>query len=682
MTLNKLINKSFILRQSLNKTTLKGNYNTFFSNLEVNSKYLYIRTLLVTSDDKHLSLGKAQIIDFSPNGISKFINNMLEEFTPFLERYETIEFKEIKIFYGDSTLKDYLERKLISDRVLPKGKTHSLIKALKLPKNINYDCWGKYTKISAYSFGIKNIVFNKNIAFIQVDKGNDKNILRIEMVNGTIYYLADKFIGKKLIDRSLISVNKHELTLPEPIDSIDPDDLELLKVVNNTPILTYDLSNITLKPQIERNIAITYSDKDKTGKPKDKATFATLDLETILGDVSKGVQSMKLVCASVAFESITKSYYLADFLHSYHKDVLEGKTIDCESAKTVLINRLFEDLFETRISLPPKNKLVIYIHNGSKFDLVFLVNELLNFDKYNLECLYKDGNFLSLTIKDKKTNVSIQIKDSLLILQSSLDKLAKSFNVPLSKTIFPYTFTNINNLYYEGIVPEYIHFDSKKVTLDQYNKYKDSFKGDWNLRQELTKYCENDCRVLYLIIDKFSKLILSNYSVNIHNYPTLSSVAYRIFKTLFLKEKFKMQVGNRKKLVPMSDIPVVAELNYEIVKQAFFGGHCDMYIPTNPVGTNIYCYDVNSLYPFVMQQFEFPTKFIGFSNSLTIEQLEYLLVKDNIISLKQNKWFRDYVDSSVIIRETSYDSKATDNKRRIIFDSNNIMVNTKPIVLT
>ena len=445
MTLNKLINKSFILRQSLNKTTLKGNYNTFFSNLEVNSKYLYIRTLLVTSDDKHLSLGKAQIIDFSPNGISKFINNMLEEFTPFLERYETIEFKEIKIFYGDSTLKDYLERKLISDRVLPKGKTHSLIKALKLPKKINYDCWGKYTKISAYSFGIKNITFNKNIAFIQVDKGNDKNILRVEMVNGTIYYLADKFIGKKLIDRSLISVNKHELTLPEPIDSIDPDDLELLKVVNNTPTLTYDLSNITLKPQIERNIAITYSDKDKTGKPKDKATFATLDLETILEDVSKGVQGMKLVCASVAFESITKSYYLADFLHSYNKDVLEGKTIDYESAKTVLINRLFEDLFETRISLPPKNKLVIYIHNGSKFDLVFLVNELLNFDKYNLECLYKDGNFLSLTIKDKKTNVSIQIKDSLLILQASLDKLAKSFNVPLSKTIFPYTFTNINN---------------------------------------------------------------------------------------------------------------------------------------------------------------------------------------------------------------------------------------------
>ena len=201
-----------------------------------------------------------------------------------------------------------------------------------------------------------------------------------------------------------------------------------------------------------------------------------------------------------------------------------------------------------------------------------------------------------------------------------------------------------------------------------------------NGRQEVTKYCENDCRVLYLVIDKFSKLILNSYSVNIHNYPTLSSIAYRIFKTLFLKEKFKMQVGNRKKLVPMSDIPVVAELNYEIVKQAFFGGHCDMYIPTNPVGTNIYCYDVNSLYPFVMK--EFPTKFIGFSNSLTIEQLEYLLVKDNIISLKQNKWFRDYVDSSVIIRETSYDSKATDNKRRIIFDSNNIMVNTKPIVLT
>ena len=122
--------------------------------------------------------------------------------------------------------------------------------------------------------------------------------------------------------------------------------------------------------------------------------------------------------------------------------------------------------------------------------------------------------------------------------------MAKSFNVPLSKTIFPYTFTNINNLYYEGPVPESIYFDNKKVTLDQYEGYKASFKGVWNLREELTKYCENDCRVLYLVIDEFSKLILNKFNIDIHKFPTLSSIAYNIFKANYLKFSHKQLTQN------------------------------------------------------------------------------------------------------------------------------------------
>ena len=584
-------------------------------------------------------------------------------------------------------------------------------------------------------------------------------------------------------------------------------------------------------------------------------------------------------------------------------------------------------------------KTVLYIHNGARFDLVLLLKDLLNTGMYKIHPLYKDGKFISLKVVRKSDNAEILIKDSFLILNSSLDKLAKSFNLVFSKTIFPYTFPTLDNLDYIGDVPDIKYF-SDKVTLDQYNEYKSRFNGNWNLREELEKYCENDCRVLYYILDKFNELILNKFNIDIHKFPTLSSLAYNIFKANYLKYSHKQLTQNAKgktTFVKVSQIPVIAEENYKIIKQAYFGGHCDMYIPTNPIGTNIYCYDVNSLYPYVMKAFDYPINFLtnfigdirilnpqlwndtlgfykvrvncpnslihpilpikikgntvfptgtweglyfseeiknaenfgykfeilegivftkanifsdyitklydiksntskddpmygisklllnslygrfglnpdlnnyyfyhknlmpknkaidieltlddyylvcdinsknvmegsesnvaiagavtayarihmsqfknsnlfnlyysdtdsiyidkeldskyvsdnelgllklekvlskfvavgpkfyggvelntanqfskvkGLSNSLTIEQLEYLLVKDNIISLKQNKWFRDYVDSSVIIRETSYDSKATDNKRRIIFDSNNIMVNTKPIVLT
>lgn len=44
--------------------------------------------------------------------------------------------------------------------------------------------------------------------------------------------------------------------------------------------------------------------------------------------------------------------------------------------------------------------------------------------------------------------------DSLLLLQSSLDKLCKTFNTNVKKTYFPYTFVNKHNLWYIGNKPD------------------------------------------------------------------------------------------------------------------------------------------------------------------------------------------------------------------------------------
>ena len=70
--------------------------------------------------------------------------------------------------------------------------------------------------------------------------------------------------------------------------------------------------------------------------------------------------------------------------------------------------------------------------------------------------------------------------------------------------------------------------------------------------------------------------------------------------------------------------------------------------------------------------------FKGFSSSLTINQLESLLIKGNSLSLDQSKWYRDYKNSNVFIKNTTYDSKLTGNKRISVFDHNNLLVNTKP----
>lgn len=42
---------------------------------------------------------------------------------------------------------------------------------------------------------------------------------------------------------------------------------------------------------------------------------------------------------------------------------------------------------------------------------------------------------------------------------------------------------------------------------------------------------------------------------------------------------------------------------YEDIKQAYTGGHTDIYIPQ---GSNLFHYDKNSLYPSVMYSFDMP----------------------------------------------------------------------------
>lgn len=77
-------------------------------------------------------------------------------------------------------------------------------------------------------------------------------------------------------------------------------------------------------------------------------------------------------------------------------------------------------------------------------------------------------------------------------------------------------------------------------------------------------------------------MIFNLFSINIHHYPTLPSLAFRIFRSNFMEEN------------------VIPQLSGKIAKDirtGYTGGAVDVYIPKNPEGTKIYGYDVNSLYP-------------------------------------------------------------------------------------
>jgi hypothetical protein len=106
------------------------------------------------------------------------------------------------------------------------------------------------------------------------------------------------------------------------------------------------------------------------------------------------------------------------------------------------------------------------------------------------------------------------------------------------------------------------------------------------------------------------------YKVNITKYPTISFLAFAIFRTHFLKK---------------DTIPMISGQVFKDIKESYTGGATDRYIPTNVVAPQtsltegylskdntatsppgnkadlVYCYDVNSLYPSVMQTNLLPT---------------------------------------------------------------------------
>lgn len=71
-------------------------------------------------------------------------------------------------------------------------------------------------------------------------------------------------------------------------------------------------------------------------------------------------------------------------------------------------------------------------------------------------------------------------------------------------------------------------------------------------------------------------------------YPTLPSLAFGIYRSHYIKKH---------------KIPKIGGQIYTDIKQGYTGGHTDVYIP---YGNKIFCYDINSLYPFVMRNCSMP----------------------------------------------------------------------------
>lgn len=302
----------------------------------------------------------------------------------------------------------------------------------------------------------------------------------------------------------------------------------------------------------------------KKAESKINSNFITLDLETrtLYGIISP-------YCVGIYDGKIESSFYLSDYNNS-------------------------DEMMITAIKSLMKRKYHgwnVYIHNLSHFDGIFLLRLITQVG--NLKPTLKDGNIINLNLSWKNSNgksvYDINFRDSLLLLPNSLRKLSKAFNVE-NKGIFPYRFVNdpTISLQYEGLTPNISFYDDVSIDNNQL-LISGPITNKWNLREETIKYCLLDCVVLYQILSKFNELIFTKWNLNVHRFPTLSSLAFGIFRAHYLGEHKIPKLGG--------DI-------YDFIKQAYTGGRVDVF---KPQGKDLYYYDVNSLYPTVYSSQPVPT---------------------------------------------------------------------------
>lgn len=311
--------------------------------------------------------------------------------------------------------------------------------------------------------------------------------------------------------------------------------------------------------------------------------FVTMDLETreirkMDLKTNKVNTIMEPFCVSIYYVDSdglerVSSFYLRDYSNS-----------------DSMLEAAIESLLTSRL-----DGYKVYLHNFSNFDAVFLIRILSNLGS-KVRPIIRDGRIINIAVdfgvsKYSKTKYTLHFRDSYLLLPASLKDLAVNFNIGTNKGIYPYSFVNNPDvkLNYKGPIPEFKYYDG--ITIEQYNEiYKSKYLFD--LEYETKFYCELDCIVLYKVLKVFSKQIFELFSLDINKYPTLPSLAFAIYRSNFMKDDFR--------------IPLIDGSTYNDLKKAYTGGMVDVYKPTNDANTKVNSYDVNSLYPFSMKEFNIP----------------------------------------------------------------------------
>lgn len=206
-----------------------------------------------------------------------------------------------------------------------------------------------------------------------------------------------------------------------------------------------------------------------------------------------------------------------------------------------------------------KEALTIYFHNFSRFDGIFVLKHLACHHKsYKLKPLVRNHRLYEIAVYSGK-KMLFCFRDSLNLLPGKLSDLAKNL---------------CPNLGQKGSI--------------QYDKVE--LSNLVSMKKSLLDYMKQDILLLGGIMQKAQEIYWKLYNVDIESKITLSSLALSIYRMKYYDSKnWPIHIPNKNEDC--------------FIRRGYYGGHTDTY---KPYGEDLYYYDVNSLYPFIMKEFPMP----------------------------------------------------------------------------
>jgi DNA polymerase type B, organellar and viral len=215
-------------------------------------------------------------------------------------------------------------------------------------------------------------------------------------------------------------------------------------------------------------------------------------------------------------------------------------------------------------------------------------------------------------------------RDSVLHLPGSLSNLAKAFDLPLMKGVFPHLFNSVENYDYEGPLPDKKYFDltftaKTEKDLEDFDKWHDErSKTPWNFKHELEIYCKDDVKILALIMLNHHNICYEKFGLSPWHTSTAPSYCHKVIKEHLSKdiddELPDDDLERRQKVDELAwdkHWAVLLPQEYWYARNALIGGKTDAKcvhyrLSDEEVsrGVQIKYQDIVSMYPFVQASSE------------------------------------------------------------------------------